>query len=399
MSSKKKLAVIGAGTAGCYALSHFMKWTDWDIVLYHDTHTKPQKVGEGSDVTLPQDLYQHFGFTYDDLPAIEGSLKLGIRKINWHGTNDFKHALSAPNLAMHFNASKLQKFIIDQYKDNKRLTIIDQNINHSDIDADFIMDCSGRPKDYDEYNLLDSIPVNSVYVTQCYWDKIDFLSFEPYTLTIARPHGWVFGVPLTSRCAIGYMYNNNISTLDEVKEDVSVIFKDYNLTPSTTTNNFSFKTYYRKQNFDSRVAYNGNASFFLEPLEATAITAMAVIQRTAFDIWNGKHSVEFGNHLYHKRMTQIENIIMSHYYAGSIFDTNFWKYANERGTTKMKDAISDPAFMHIINVSKKYSKPNSFVDKFDDSIPHYGTWSPSNFADNFENFDLYKKFDELLKNV
>jgi len=53
---KKKLAIIGKGTAGCYALSHFMRWTDWEIDLIHDPDIKPQAVGEGSDLVLPASL-------------------------------------------------------------------------------------------------------------------------------------------------------------------------------------------------------------------------------------------------------------------------------------------------------------------------------------------------------
>ena len=58
------------------------------------------------------------------------------------------------------------------------------------------------------------------------------------------------GIPLQNRCSIGYMYNNKINSLEEVKEDVKNIFEEFNLQPSETTNAFSFKNYYRNTNFE-----------------------------------------------------------------------------------------------------------------------------------------------------
>jgi hypothetical protein len=41
--------------------------------------------------------------------------------------------------------------------------------------------------------------------------------------------------------------------------------------PSDKTNHLEFQSYYKKNNFSSKVIYNGNSSFFIEPLEATSI--------------------------------------------------------------------------------------------------------------------------------
>ena len=68
------------------------------------------------------------------------------------------------------------------------------------------------------------------------------------------------------------MFNSDINSLDEVKEDVKDVFEQYNLVPSDKTNFLQFKNYSRKVNFQGRVSYNGNASFFFDPLEATSIT-------------------------------------------------------------------------------------------------------------------------------
>jgi len=380
---KKKLAIIGKGTAGCYALSHFMRWTDWDIDLIHDPDIKPQAVGEGSDLILPASLNEQFDFSYTDLHDIDGSLKLGIRKINWNGSNDYIHTFPAPNSSMHFNAYKLQQYLIDRYIDDDRLNIVENAVNFDDIDADYVMDCSGKPPNYDAYTVLDSIPVNSVYVTQCFWDKIDF----QYTLTIARPYGWVFGIPLANRCSIGYMYNNTISTLAEVKEDVNEIFKQFNLTPSDKTSNFSFKNYYKTHNYDTRICYNGNASFFLEPMEATSISTMDKVQRAAYDIWHNVIDCEKANGQYNKYLKEVEAMIMLHYYAGSKFSTKFWEFAKERAITVMEKAVKDDDFVNIIVNSKKLTTENRKL--------RYASWHLISYYQNLTNLNLYDKFEVI----
>lgn len=380
----KKLSIIGRGTAGCISVAHFLKYTDWFVDFYYDHSIKPQAVGEGSNLVLPMRLNHSIDFNHEDLSKIDGSFKYGIKKTNWSTGKEFIHNFPPPNVGYHFNAVKLQDYIVSKVKHNSRLRIIENNIEHQNIDSDFIMDCSGKPEQYDDFVVTDSIPVNSVYVTQCFWDYAKF----QYTLTAARPHGWVFGIPLQNRCSIGYMYNNNLNTLEEIKEDVKTIFEEYNLIPSDTTNAFSFKNYYSKENFKGRVAYNGNASFFLEPLEATSIAFMDSINRLALDLWTGEMPTTMANRHYNKHITEIENIIMLHYYAGSTFDTEFWKLAEDKGTSNMLSAITNPKFLEMIQYSK-YNNPN--IQAKED----YGTWGLSSFFQNFENLNLYHKLKQL----
>jgi hypothetical protein len=382
----KKLTVIGRGTAGCISAAHFLHYTDWHVDFYHDHNIKPQAVGEGSNLVLPQRLNHIINFQHEDLQSVDGTFKYGIKKTGWGNGKEFIHNFPPPNVGYHFNALKLQDLIINKLKNNPRCRIIEDNISdHSEIDSDYIMDCSGSPENYDDFILPESIPVNSVYVTQCFWEYPKF----QYTLTLARPYGWVFGIPLQNRCSIGYLYNNKITDLEEIKNDVVNVFNEYNLTPSNTTNSFSFKNYYRKNNFNSRIAYNGNASFFLEPLEATSIAFMDVINRLAYDTWiDGADSNDSNRH-YRRHITEIENIIMLHYYAGSTYKTNFWDYAKSNGEKNIKNAIKNQSFLEMVNYSK-FNDPN-IVAKDD-----YGTWWLGSFYQNLLNLDLYNKIDNII---
>jgi hypothetical protein len=266
--------------------------------------------------------------------------------------------------------------------------MVTHNTQASDLDADYIVDCSGRPTNYDEFNLAESIAVNAVHVNQCYWEHPTF----QHTLTIARPYGWVFGIPLTNRCSIGYLYNDKINTLDEVKEDIKYMFETYNLTPSDTTNSFSFNSYYRKQNFTTRVAYSGNASFFLEPMEATSISVMDLIHRWAFDVWkNGKSTLEVSQK-YFKYMQQIETFIAMHYLAGSPFKTKFWEVAESKAEKLFSGIHKD---LEFVDLYKKSRNLTTYAESF--SVPgEYGQWWAWSFVQNIAGLGLHKKLDTYI---
>lgn len=385
----KKLVVIGRGTAGAQSIAHFQRWMkDCEVEWHFDPSISPQAVGEGSALSLPNSLLNNIDFNHLELSEIDGTFKSGIVKQGWGESGaEFFHAFPPPNVSYHFNAVKLQEFVAKKLQG--KVKIVEHNVCADDVDADFVVDCSGRPTNFDNFYLAESIPVNAVHVNQCYWDYPTF----QHTLTIARPYGWVFGIPLTNRCSIGYLYNNKINTLDEVKEDMEYMFKTYNLTPSTTTNNLSFSSYFKKENFTSRVAYNGNASFFLEPMEATSISVMDSIQRWAFDIWTNDAPAGLMNEKYNTYMRQIETFIAMHYLAGSPFKTKFWDTAKASAEKHFKDIQKDTEFVDMYNNSRNLK---TFSEAFD--IPGlYGQWWAGSFMQNIAGLGLYNKLDKLTK--
>jgi hypothetical protein len=391
--SMKKIAIVGRGTAGALGVSHFLKWTNWEIDWYFDDNIRPQAVGEGSTLVLPRSLFENLNFQHHNIDEIDGSFKSSIYKEGWVIGKKYHHTFPPPQLAYHFNANKLQDYILSKVKNNPRITIKNQNIKNDQIDSDFILDCSGKPEDYTDFHQSPYIPVNSVHVTQCYWDYTRF----QYTLTIARPYGWVFGIPLRNRCSIGYMYNNSINTIEEVKEDVEEVFKQFDLTPSETTNSFSFNNYYKKENFSDRIAYNGNASFFLEPLEATSITFMDSIQRYAYDIWVDGKSVESVSASYNKDIEEIESMIMLHYLAGSIYKTPFWDMARTKAEKCLLKCLSKSDLLcHMVNPKYRYAEN---ILKITAESGNCGTWPLLSWVTNMENLGVYPKIEKLLEEI
>ena len=398
---RKKLAIIGRGTAGSLGAMHFshFKSNQWDIEWHYDPAIPTQAVGEGSVLTLSESLETCLDFSNRDLPEIDGSIKSGIYKENWGklGTK-FTHDFPNSRMAYHFNALRLQDYIHNKLEG--RIRYVEGNTTSEQIDADFIFDCSGKPKDFSQCLVSDYIPVNSVHVTQCYWDAPRFT----HTLTIARPYGWVFGIPLLNRCSIGYIYNKDINTLEEVKADVQNIFDQYNLNPSENTNTFAFNSYYRTNNTDGRIVYNGNRSFFLEPLEATSISSMDYINKLSFDLWENNITILDANKSYNTLMQGTELVIMLHYFAGSIYKTPFWDYAMERGNKLISKSVNQSAVkemfsnaLEIINLKNKgyiARQPEKINSSVEYGLLHY-TWPKRSFAQNIVGLGIKKEIKAL----
>lgn len=389
----KRITIIGKGTAGAFSVSHFHRWSNYEIEWRFDPNIQTQAVGEASNVILPRNLFRNMGFTYSDLEKIDGTLKVGILKSGWSDGKTFYHDFIPPNVGLHFNAKKFQEMIYDNYKHENKIKIVEGSCTHDEIDSDFILDCSGKPDSYDEYIFSKFIPVNSVFVTQCYWKNTQFFR----TLTIARPYGWVFGVPLNNRCSIGYLFNKEISSLQDIKEDVKNIFKEFNLEPSEETNHFSFNNYYRKQNFSPRIVYNGNSSFFLEPIEATSIGFMNIIQNSAQDVFSKKRNFLDANKEYIDLIREFEDIIMLHYFSGSKYKTTFWNFAEEKALRCLELAVKKPKFLKYYENSKKFINKLEYIDIEENWFDNYGSWWLGSFTQNLENLQLYNKIDKLIK--
>lgn len=397
---KKKIAIIGKGTAGSFSLTTLAsRFKDYEIDWYFDPNTPTQAVGEGSTIPVPRNLHLTFGFTYADIFAVDGTVKTGIYKQNWGHQNEvYRHDFRPPVSGIHFSAVGIQKYIMEKAQEllPNKINIITESVDYNNVDADFILNASGKPKSYDDFYKSDYIPVNAAYVTQCYWD---FPRFD-YTLAIASKHGWVFGIPLQNRCSIGYMYNSNITNKEEIVEDVKGIFEAWNLDPSQDTISLNFNNYYRKENYQDggRIVHNGNSSFFLEPLEATSTGLMYKIQNDAADLWSGNLNIDDANKSYLKELRDIELMIMLHYASGSKFNTPFWEFAQERGIKKIESYKDNQEFRRIyeaVRDKKTYFDTLSLPEQIR-QIGDFGSWPPAAYLINMESLGVKPTVDRIF---
>jgi len=305
-----------------------------EIEWYYTSDKKPQPVGEGTTHTFPAHLEQTYGMTFSEMEeAFDATVKLGIHYERWNNVDRFTHGFDAAVHGMHLNAGKFQEYAFNSALILPNVTAIDKAATEDEIDCDYIFNCSGRPASYKGYRKPKYIPVNTAYVTQCFWDAPQFF----YTKTVAMKWGWVFMVPLRNRCSVGYLFNRDICSLDTVKEDVQRVFDWYKLQPSDVINHIEFDNYVKEQIITERTAYLGNAGFFLEPMEATTIDGILRAANAGMQAMLTPRDTRKMNGEMQKFFGDVEQFIMLHYAAGGSEDSPFWEYARERGEACLKD--------------------------------------------------------------
>ena len=137
-----KLAIIGAGNAGCVSALHWRLYQpDLEIDLYHDSENHPiERVGQGTVPCVTQLISSLLGFTWYE-NNLGATLKTGILYKNW-GTKKEKFFHDLYNMAsvsIHYTPKKLSDAVLSSGLFNVR----EQEITNPEkqIDADFIIDC------------------------------------------------------------------------------------------------------------------------------------------------------------------------------------------------------------------------------------------------------------------
>ena len=367
MKGSQKISIIGTGTVGCLNAIKFSN-LGYEIDWYNDP-TKPSlSIGEGTDLSFPKYLSAELNFNYDDLFQLGGHYKKGIEKIGW-SEKPFNHNFSFGQMGVHMSARNFQNYVIDKLKN--KVNLIEKSITHNDLNT-YIIDCSGASPNISNKNIT-PIPLNNSYIAQCPWDKPRF----DKTICIAKSYGWIFLIPLQNRCSVGYVYNSEYAYFEEIKNEMSLILKEYNL----IANNFidlPFTNYYNKINFKGEVAYNGNSSFFLEPMEATSISTSIKIINQTNNILNGgdKHTENIN---YKNYLEETIDIIMLHYLIDPPVKNLFWEYANHN------------AHMWFKKRFKEYPKISLITEE---SSVYYSTWGPNGFQQNIKGLNILDKLKQ-----
>ena len=392
----KKLTIVGRGTAGCLSVIHFSNNFSVDIDWVYDPDIPTASVGEGTTTLIPDFLNLNLGFHHGHAKSFNSTIKKGILKNNWSNNPDYAHVFPMGTVGMHFSASDFQNFILEKVKAETDITVKEQKVNIEDIDSDFIMSCTGTPDINDEFLVAKYIPVNSCIVKgfSATHALID------YTLCIARPHGWIFGIPLTNRISFGYLYNRNISAAEEVEKDFNEALSELEFSSKleeiVNENKINFNNYLRKENFIGNTVYNGNASFFLEPLEATSTTLIHEINRHALTLWDHEEILyaEDCNLNYHIDIEEIESMICLHYLAGSKYNTPFWTNAQALAMENLRsNFLNATDFAEIIyNVAlKSYKERDVFFHR------DVGTWNIPSYIQNIEGLGIEELIIETAK--
>ncbi|MCY3690266.1 MAG: tryptophan 7-halogenase [Gammaproteobacteria bacterium] len=372
IESLRKVAVLGRGTAGSLAaasVSRLLPEGEFELHHIYDSRIPVIGVGEGSWPSLVAELHRLTNLPHDIVQQrLKGTRKYGIGFEGWGRRNqDFIHYFSPQQVsyAYHLSADLLGDLL---HESTNALHIDRKVLNITRVDGgaevefegrereryDLVFDARGFPRQHDPEQHIDIsfIPTNKAIIRRC----PAIIEEEPgkaaaqytYTRSIARPHGWVFVIPLTAHTSYGYVYNSEISSQEDVEADFDELLDSDGVAEFEQRAVIAFPNFVHRRIYDGAVARVGNAAAFMEPLEATAIV-FAQLQIGMVLQMRFNRPLEF-----HERDVEVVNrflinyVLCSglfvgwHYSFGSIHDSEFWRYARTGAWAQHRTA-TDPA--------------------------------------------------------
>ena len=363
-----KVSVVGGGNAGCIA-ALYLSWykKDLEVELIYNPDVPCERVGQASVLDPPKLLWAATGFNWYNNP-IHATFKSGILYEGWGQYNEkLFHGFPAHSMAMHYCPWEMQKHVLN----SGHFKVTEGDVDPKDVDADYVFDCRGKPKDFSDYDDLIN-PTNAAILAKPNWDTTKAF----WSRHIATPDGWTFVIPTHSESpshdyCVGYCYNSDI-TQQEVAE--------YNLLEMfdvEVTKHLKFKNYIAKNPIvDDRIFLNGNRLFFLEPLESSSVQAYVECARYFVDyIITKKEPIEQAAHSAKQYIRQLQNFVLWHYQFGSKYETPFWDYATK---LSFRDKTFDAMVEYCKHTTKRDILPKSYGGTTSDAS-QYGQWPANSF--------------------
>lgn len=369
-----KITVLGRGNAGCLTALHFSYYSRFykdkniEVELIHDSKIPTLTVGQATTLILPPLIWEALGTDYfTNSIDLDYTMKTGIMYEGW-GKKQEKifHPFELGKYALHYDTQKFQSHIL-KHADFK-VTVVDKYVeNYDELDGDYIIDCRGWPKDFENnYNNLIN-PLNAVVCSNIPRKEKEV----DWTRACATPDGWSFYIPLHDNVSIGYMYNSDITTKDEAINNFKNQFGVDNIREG-----FPFKQYIAKKPIDGRVIKNGNMLFFLEPLESTSVHTYIHWCRGIWDtIVENKFNEDTANLIIQDHVKKVQNFILWHYMNGSKYETKFWSHAKELSENHQYDN----QFFDYLNYSQRTPMNMIRNTDYDRNNELYAQWIPWSF--------------------
>ena len=364
-----KIAVVGAGNAGCFTalwFAWFGRKENVEVELIYNPEIPVERVGQATLLNPPALLWGSTGFNWYN-NNIHATFKSGILYENWGKKNDKVFHEFAPDLmAMHYCPWEMQKSILN----SGHFKVTEGDIDPKDVDADYVFDCRGKPKDFTGYKPLKN-PTNAAILAKPNWDVTKAL----WSRHVATPDGWTFVIPTypdspSHDYCVGYCYNTSITTKEEAEKNF------------TETFDVDVKKHVRYTNYvvenpivDDRIIMNGNRLFFLEPMESSSVQTYIEWIKICWNcIVNKTGGNPRGEIL--RYIEQTQNFVLWHYQFGSKYDTPFWNYAK---TLSFKDFEFDS----FLEYSRQFDNYDilPYGDEYGGMTDNilYAQWGPYSF--------------------
>ncbi len=349
-----RIAVIGGGTAGFIAAAHLtQRVPEAELLHVFDSRIPAIGVGEGTTPRFPLWFEEITGLGFPDLEARCGAtLKRGTLFHGWgRDRADFLNRFHPTRLiGYHFDATEVVRVIGDYVRaEQVDARVVDMRTSTDGVlvrfadgavrCCDYVIDARGFPRSInrgtgasEDLIQLDWIPTGRAILR---WLPPGGVSGS--TRAVARPHGWIFQIPLRQATSCGYIFNARISSDADVDADFTAFLQGDGFSTWTHRGVLDFPNFLDRRMFDGRVFKVGNAASFLEPLEATAI-GTAIVQVREVAHWIEEHGAEttpnpddvddFNGALI-SYICRNSLFVAWHYACGSRWETPFWHYARQ----------------------------------------------------------------------
>jgi len=308
--------------------------------------------------------------------------------------NDGHHKIV--NAGYHIDAVKYANLLKEESLKRTNVKLIDDSVidicldknnnikelilNNSIIKADIFIDCTG-------FNALLANAVGSEWddsytkrlfvdcalaVQLPYIDKSKQMRNTTYCH--ALKNGWVWNVPLQTRIGTGYVYSSRHTTQElatlEFKRHLNSMY-GYDI-DSINVRSVPFKVGIRPESWKNNVVAIGLSSFFLEPIESTAIATMHYQIATLYDMLNSKHilaedKVKRFNYANKLSVDAIASYIEMHYIFTQRSDSSFWTDVRNLELTDIQRSVlnlySDPDKELVKETVKAHTNGHSLFDQ------------------------------------
>ena len=369
--SCRKIAVVGRGTAGALAaasVSRLHPERDHELHHIYDSRIPVVGVGEGSWPSLVRELQQLSQLPHETVQQrLNGTRKFGNRFEGWGRLQrEFTHYFTPQQVAYayHLSADVMADLLGTSTRArhiDARVTAITRVDGGAQVEFegrgperyDLVFDARGYPRELDPQKHIDIsfIPTNCAVIRRCP-PVIEMPPRGPvreptYTRAVARPHGWVFVIPLTVHTSYGYVFNRDLTDLDAVEADFDDLLFEEGVAEFEQRAVIPFPNFVHRQIYDGAVARVGNAAAFMEPLEATAIRLaqlqIALVLRMRF---NRPAEYVAGDASAINRFLVSDSLAAGlfvgwHYSCGSSYDSEFWRNARDQAWPNHREA-ADP---------------------------------------------------------
>ena len=345
---KTRIGIIGVGTAGIVNLSYFLSaaGNDYEIVSIYDPSIPILGIGESTNPGFIRTLEHGTRFSIsEDTQHLDSTYKFGTQFINWR-EHDWLNPLIGGGIAVHFNNFKLKEFAFERFAKlwPQKFSVIEGTvdkiidkfnsvklvINGQEELFDYVIDCSGFPKDYSE----DYVQSSCSLLNHCYVHSFEKFDPVPYTEHIATQNGWMFGIPLQTRKTYGYLFNDTITSEEDAKKDMAATL---NISVNELKlKEYRFKPYYTTRVVNNNILKNGNQALFFEPISATSINQYVSTCHILFDYVMGEISEDQANAKFVQESNITEDIINYYYHGGTNFDSPFWQAAKANAINNLK---------------------------------------------------------------